>query len=156
MKTNRPNTPETSVTKMDTTDMDKTKVPLSVKGCRRFGPSCHFCKQSIQHPSPQQSDWSDRDWTGGHADTQKKTGETNLLSDWDLPKSQSYLDSKLEVDKINMDRLSLKHDNLPEEQIQVTDLLIPPPTMDEEEKATTEKKMDVERRYQQEEEKYEL
>ena len=31
MKTKRPNTPETSLTKMDMTDMDKVKVPLSVK-----------------------------------------------------------------------------------------------------------------------------
>ena len=49
-----------------------------------------------------------------------------------------------------MDKLSLKHDNPQEEQIQVTDSLIPPPTMDEEEKATTEEKMDAETRYQQE------
>ena len=36
MKTKRPNTPESSVTNMDTTDTDKTKVPLSVKVCERF------------------------------------------------------------------------------------------------------------------------
>ena len=61
-------------------------------------------------------------------------------------KPQSNLDSKPEVDKINMD-------NPPQEQIQVTDSLILPPTMDKEEKATTEEKMDAETRYQQEEEK---
>ena len=55
-----------------------------------------------------------------------------------------------------MDKVCLEHDNPQEEQIQVTDLLIPPPTMDKEEKATTEEKTDAETRYQQEEEKYKL
>ena len=55
-----------------------------------------------------------------------------------------------------MDKLDLEHDNPQEEQIQVTDSLIPPPTMDEVEKATMEEKMDAETRYQQEEEKYKL
>ena len=86
MKTKRPNTPETPVTNMDITDMDKAKLPLSVKVCERFGPSCSFCKQNILHPSPQESDWLDRDWTAGHTNTQKQIGETNLLSNWDLTK----------------------------------------------------------------------
>ena len=144
MKTKRPNTLETSVTNMETTEMD------------RFGPSCQFCKQNVSHPSPQESDWTDVDWTGGHTNTQKPTGQTNLLSDWDLPKPQSNPDSKWDIDKINMDKLGLKHDNLQEEHIQVTDSLILSPTMDEEDRATTEEKIDAETRYQQGEEKYEL
>ena len=52
-----------------------------------------------------------------------------------------------------MDKLWLEHDNPPEEQIKVTDSLIPPPTMDKE-KGTTEEKMNAETRYQEEEEKY--
>ena len=66
----------------------------------------------------------------GHTNTQKQTGETNILSNWDLLKPQSNLDYKPDVDKINVDKLSLEHDNSPEEQIQVTDSLIPPPTID--------------------------
>ena len=85
MKTKRPNTPETSLTNMDMTDTDKAKAPLSVKLCERLWPYCQFCKQSVPHPLPQESYWRDEDWTGGHTKTQKPTGETNLLSDWDLP-----------------------------------------------------------------------
>ena len=88
MKTKRPNTPEMTVNNLDTIDTDK-KVQISVKMCDRFGPSCSFCKQNILHPSPQESDWSDEDWTGARKNAQKETGETNLLSDWDWPKLQS-------------------------------------------------------------------
>ena len=63
MKTKRPNTLELPVTDMDTVDSDKARVPLSVKVCDRFGPVCQFCKQSVKHPSPQESDWTDGDWT---------------------------------------------------------------------------------------------
>ena len=42
MKTKRPNTPDTPVTHMDTTDMEKTKVPLSIKVCDRLGPTCQI------------------------------------------------------------------------------------------------------------------
>ena len=156
MKTKRPNTLETSVTQIDMTDTDKMKAPPSVKVCKRFGPSCQFWKQSVLHPSPQESDCLDEDWSRGLINTQKQTGETNLLSDWDLPKPQSNPDSQPEVVKINMDKLSLEHDNPQEEHMQVTDSLIPPPTMDKEEKTTTQEKTDAETRYQQEEEKYKL
>ena len=73
-----------------------------------------------------------------------------------MPNPQSESDSKLEVDKLDMDKLHLEHDIPQEEQIKVTDLLILPPTMDEEEKATIEETMELETRYQQEEEKYVL
>ena len=157
MKTNRPNTPETTVTNNDTTDMDK-KGPLSVKVCERFGLSCSFCKQNVSHPSPQESDWSEKNWTGGHMNTQKQTGETNLLSHWGLPKSQSNPNSKTEVDKLSMDQLCLEHDNAQEEKIQGTNSMIPPPRMDKEEKATTEEKIDVgtNSNQQREEEEYKL
>ena len=111
MKTKRPNTPDSLVTNKVTTDMDKMKVPLSVKVCDRFGPTCQSCKQSIPHPLPQESDWTDEDWTGGHTKTQKPVGETNLLSDWDSLSPQYNPNTKPEVDKINMDKLSLDHDN---------------------------------------------
>ena len=63
MKAKRPNTQETTMNNLDAIDTDK-KAALSVKICDRFGPSCSFCKQNILHPSPQESDWSDGDWTG--------------------------------------------------------------------------------------------
>ena len=44
---------------------------LSVKVCERFGLSCLFCEQSILHPSSEKSEWSDRDLTGEHTNTQK-------------------------------------------------------------------------------------
>ena len=64
MKTKRPNTAEAQVTNMDTADTDKTKMPLSVKVSNRFRLTCQFCKQNVLHPSPQESDWTDEDWTG--------------------------------------------------------------------------------------------
>ena len=78
---------------------------------------CQFCKQSIPHPSPQESDWTDEDWTGGHTKTQKPVGGTNPLSDWDLYSSQYNPDSKSEVNKINTDKLSLDYDKPQEELI---------------------------------------
>ena len=92
----------------------------------------------------QESDWTDKDWTGGHTNTQKPAGETNLLSDWDLPSSPYNADPKLEVDKINMNKSSLDHDSPQEEEIQVTNSLLLPPIMDEEEKSMTQEKIDVE------------
>ena len=41
MKAKRPNTPETTMTKLDNIDTDK-KPSLSAKICDRFGPSCSF------------------------------------------------------------------------------------------------------------------
>ena len=113
-----------------------------------------MCKQNSLHPSPQESDWSDGDWTGAHTTTQKETGETNLFSDWDLPKPQSEPDSKPEVHKLNIDKINLEQNSSKEEWIEVTDSLIPPPTTsEEEEKAPIEEMTEAEMRYQQEEEK---
>ena len=95
------------MTSLDTIDTDK-KLPLLVEVCDRFGPSCSFCKQNVPNPSPQESDWSDKDWTGAHKSAQNNTGETNLLSDWDLPKPQSEPNSKPELDKLDIDKLHLE------------------------------------------------
>ena len=69
------------------------------------------------HPSPHESDWTDGDWTGAHTKSQKPVGETNLLLDWDSLSHQHNTDSKPDVDKINMNKLSLGHDNPQEEPI---------------------------------------
>ena len=143
MKMKRPNTPDIPVTKMDTTDSGKMKVPLSVKVCDRFGPMCQFCKQSAPHPSPQESDWTDEDGDLGTNKNTKTSGDTNLLSDWNLTSPQYNPNSKPEgTDKININKLSIDPNNPQEELLQVTNSFILPPTMDEE-KTTTQKKMVV-------------
>ena len=153
MKAKRPNTPEMTMTKLNNIDTDR-KVPLSVKICDRCGPSCSFCKLNVLHPSPQEPDWSDEDWNWTHNTIQEETGETNLLSDWDLPKPQSEPNSKLEVDKLDIDKLNVAQDSPKEEWIKVTDsLILPPTTSEEEEKATMEELMEAEMGYQQEEQK---
>ena len=158
MKTQKPNTPNVPVTNMDTTDSDKKKVSISVKVCNRFGPMCQFFKQSILHPSPQESDWTDEDWTGEQTKTQKPLEGTNLLLDWDLPSPQYNPNSKPEgVDKINIDKLSIDPNNPQEESLQVTNSLIPPPTTEKEEKTTAQEEMDVgTNNDQQEGEEYEV
>ena len=148
------------MTNLDTIDTDK-KALLPVKVCERFGPSSSFCKQGTPHPSPKESDWSDKDWDGTWAKLWKETGETNPLSDWYLAKHQSEPNSKLEVDKLDIDKLHLEQDSPKEEWIKVTNsLILPPTTSEEEEKATmeeaTEEMTEVEKKYQQEEEKYTL
>ena len=155
IKTKRSNTPETSVTNMDITDANKAKVPLSFKVCERFRPSCSFCKQNVSHPHPKSHIGQMEIGGGTYKYTKAKRG-TYLLSDWDIPKLQSNPNSKPEVDKINMDKINLEHDNPQEEWIHITDLLILPATTDKEETATMEEKTDTETRYQQEEENYEL
>ena len=120
------------MTNLDTIDTEG-KIPLPVKVCDKFGESCSFCKQGTPHPSPQVSDWSDEDWDGTQAKAWKEAGETNLLSDLDLPKPQSEPNSKPEVDKLDIDKLHLEQDSPKEEQIKVTNSLIPPPTTSKEE-----------------------
>ena len=119
MKMKRPNTLDLPVTNMKT-DSDKVKVPFSVKVCNRFGPMPQFCKQYAQHPSPQESDWMDGDWTGEQTKTEKPVGETNLISDWDLPSPQYNPNSKPEeMDKINIDKLNLEPEYPQEEMLQI-------------------------------------
>ena len=39
-------------------------APSSDKACKRWGPPCPFCAQSVLHSSPVDSDWSEEDWDG--------------------------------------------------------------------------------------------
>ena len=72
---------------------------------------CQFCKQSTQHPSPQESDWMDRDWNGEKTKAKKLEGETSHMLDWALPSPQYNPNSKPEeIDKIHIDRLNLDPD----------------------------------------------
>ena len=126
-----------------------------LKYVTRFGLSCLFCKQGTLHPSPQESDWLSEDWDVTKTETKKETRETNLLSDWDSPKSQSEPDPRTEVDKLDIDKLHIEQDGPKEEHVEVTISLIPLP-MSEEENATkeeaTEELTEVEKRYQLQEE----
>ena len=78
MKMRRPNTQETKVTDLDAIDKDNM-APFPVRVCDRFRLSCSFCEQGAPHPSPQESDWSGKDWDGTKTKTKKETGETNQL-----------------------------------------------------------------------------
>ena len=71
----RPNTPETKVSEQDKIDI---KAQIPTKACDRFGLSCSYCEQDALHPSPQESDWSSKDWDGTKANTKE---ETNSLTD---------------------------------------------------------------------------
>ena len=114
---------------------------ISFGVCNRFGPPLSFCKQGTPHPSPQESDWSSKEWDGtktkSKTEKKKETGETNLLLDWDLPKPQSEPNPRTEVDKLDTDKLHIEQDSPKEEQVKVTDSLVPLP-MSEEERATME------------------
>ena len=105
----------------------------------------------------QESDRTDEDWTREQTKTQIPVGETNLMSDQDLPSSQYNPDPKPEeIDKINIDKLNLGPDCPQEELLQIVDSLIPPPTTEEMGKTTTQEKTDVGTdNDQQEEEDYE-
>ena len=100
---------------------------------------------------------------GTKTGTKKETRETNLLSDWHSPKSQSEPDPTTDVDKLDIDKLHIEQDSPQEIQDEVTDSLIQLP-MSEEEKATMgemkeetmEGLTEAEKRYQLEEEKYAL
>ena len=61
IKMSRPNTPDTKVSELDKVDI---KTPILTKACDRFSLSCSYCKQGALHPSPQESDWSSKDWDG--------------------------------------------------------------------------------------------
>ena len=66
------------------------------------------------------------------------------MSYWDLPPPQYNPNSKLgELDKIDMDKLSLDPDNSQEKLLQVTDSLILPPPSEKEKETTAQKKTDI-------------
>ena len=106
MKTKRPNTPETSVTNMDTTDMGKVKVPFTVKVCKSAEHLVNFASSLFHIPHTKSQTRHIMNGLGGHTKTQKPAGETNL-SDWDLSSPQYNPDSQLEVDKHEQIKLRL-------------------------------------------------
>ena len=46
--------------KIDTTT--NPTITSTCRTCKRWGLSCPFCTKSAPHPSPKESNWSDKDW----------------------------------------------------------------------------------------------
>ena len=159
IKTRRPNTPETKVSDLDKINTN-IEAPVVVKACDRFGLLCPYCEQNGLHPSPQELDWSRKDWDRTKAKRKEETKETNLVSDWDLPKPQPNINQKTHIDRMDFSKLHIGQNDPKEEQVEVTKSLIPLPKIDEKKapKEMTEKTDNeltkVEKRNQQEEEKY--
>ena len=72
IKTRRPNTAKAKVSDLDKIDTD-IKAPVPIKTCDRFGLSCSYCKQGALDPSPQELDWSSKDWDGTKAKKKRLT-----------------------------------------------------------------------------------
>ena len=163
MKVRRPNIPEIKVTELDAIDMEN-KAPFPVRVCNKLWLSCSFCKQGTPHPSSQESEWSSKGWDGTRTETKKETGETNLLSHWDLTHPQSKPKLTTDIDKLAIDKLHIGQDRPKKKQVKITDSLIPLPMSEEEGKATmgemTKEPMEglteMEKRFQLEEEEYAL
>ena len=124
IKTRRPNTPEAKVSDLDMINTN-IEAPVPVKVCDRFGLLCSYCEWGALHPSPQQLDWSSKDWDGTKA-TRKE--ETNLVIDWNLPKPQTDIDQKTDVDELALSKLQIGQNDQKKEQVDMTESLIPPLT----------------------------
>ena len=130
------------------------EAPVPVKVCDRIGLSCSYCKQDTPYPSPQESDWSSGEWDRTKARRKK---ETNLLTDWDLPKPHSDIDQKTDIDELALSKLHIGQNDPKEEQVDVTGSLIMPSTtktLEEMVEKTDGELAKAEKKYQQEEEKY--
>ena len=137
--------------------MTQNKASILSKARDRFGLSYSYCKQGALHLSPQELDWSSKDWDGTKA---KVKEETNSLTDYNTLKPQTNIDPKADVDKIAFSKLQIRQGDLKEKLVEVTDMLIPPPMTktpeDIVEKSNSDKLSKAERKLQQEEEKYKL
>ena len=123
--------------------------------CDRFGLSCSYCEQGALHLSPQESDWSSKDWDSTKAKVRK---QTNTLTDHNTPRLQTDIDQTSDVNKVAFSKLQFRQSNAKEELIEVTDSLIPPPPTETPEdmagKNNSEELSEAERKLQQEEESY--
>ena len=55
-------TPTTASHKMSTTT--NPTITSNCRSCKKWELPCPFCAKSALHPSPQESNWSDKDWDG--------------------------------------------------------------------------------------------
>ena len=86
--------------------------------------SWSYCEQGAPHPSPQELDWSSKDWDGSKA---KAREQTYTLIDFNEPKPQTDNDKTTDINNVAFSKLHNGQSNLREELIEVTDSLIPPP-----------------------------
>ena len=77
-----------------------------------------------------------------------------------MPKPQTDIDQKMDVNEITFSKLQIRQSDLKEELVEVTDSLIPPPMTrvldDMVEKNDSDKLSDAERKQQQQQEKYKV
>ena len=82
---------------MDTQVSDLNKIdivaPTLRKVCDSFGLSCLYCKQGVQHPLPQDLDWSSEDWDGAKAKAREQSKSLIDLSD-PKPKNRHRTDHR--------------------------------------------------------------
>ena len=105
IKMRRSNILDTKVSELDKVDI---KAPLLTKTCDRFSLSCSYCKQGALHPSPQESDWSGKDWYS----TKAKVREQNDSSiDFNEPKPQTNFDQTTDIDEVAFSKLQIGWSN---------------------------------------------
>ena len=98
--------------------------PTPRKACNSFGPSCSYCKQGAQNPSPQNSDWSSEDWDGDKA---KAREQSKSLIDFSDPKHRMDTEQTTDLDKVSFSKLQIGQDDQREEPLEVMESLVPPP-----------------------------
>ena len=101
IKTRRANTPETKMSDLDKIDTD-IKAPKVMKACDTFGLSCSYCEQGALHSSPEELDWSSKDWDGTKARAKE---DTNSLMDYNMPKPLTDIDQMMDVNEIAFSKL---------------------------------------------------
>ena len=150
----RPNTPGTKVSELDRAEI---KAPILTTVCDSFG-LCSYCEQDALHPSPQESDWSSKDWDGTKA---KAREQNDSLLDFNDPKPQTNTGQTTDTEEVAFNNLQIRQSDLKEELVEVMKSLIPPPEVTEipgevTENTNREELSEVEKRLQKEEEKYDL
>ena len=98
----RPNTSDTKVSELDKVDL---KAPLLTNACDSFGLLCSYCNQGALHPSPQEPEWSSKDWDGTKA---KNRDQNILLKDFNDPKPQTNMEQTIDTDKVAFSKLQIR------------------------------------------------
>ena len=154
IKMRKPNTPDTKVSELDRVDM---KAPILTKVYDSFGLSCSYCEQSPPLPSPQELDWSSKDWDGTKA---KAREQNNSLIDFNYPKPQTNKEQTTDIDAVAFSKLQIRQNNPKKELIEVMKSLIAPPQVTETPEVTEntngEELLEAEKRLQKEEKKYKI
>ena len=73
------NTTRTSTSPKMNTTTNPTVTSLC-RSCKRWGLPCPFCAESTLHPSPQESNWSDKDWDGNRQRLREQKKKVDSLA----------------------------------------------------------------------------